>query len=254
MADPVQSVIKLIPLPVRERLRETKLQAIYIKLRRRLAGHSTHRFSSPVGEFEMEIPDYSRFGEIKSAKKDGHEPILVEELGQALSAESVYYDVGAHFGYTINAAIQAGVNPDRIFGFEMDESIFRTLKRNSNSAHVINTRMGSQNTESSTSLDQFVTNHPAPDVVKIDVEGAELEILRGMQQLLTKHHPDIFVEVHPQFLSKFGANASDVLSTLENAGYQIDVSEHRNEEAHSNDWEQLPENTEFLVCAKHANG
>lgn len=35
-----------------------------------------------------------------------------------------------------------------------------------------------------------------PDVVKIDVEGAEFLVLRGASQTLSEYHPRLFVEIH----------------------------------------------------------
>lgn len=35
-----------------------------------------------------------------------------------------------------------------------------------------------------------------PDVIKIDVEGAELLVLRGASRTLTEYHPTLFVEIH----------------------------------------------------------
>jgi len=37
---------------------------------------------------------------------------------------------------------------------------------------------------------------PPPQIMKIDVEGAEYQVLLGARQTLTKHKPIIFVEVH----------------------------------------------------------
>lgn len=39
---------------------------------------------------------------------------------------------------------------------------------------------------------------PAPDFVKVDVEGAELAVLRGAQATLTRCRPILLIEVHPQ--------------------------------------------------------
>lgn len=49
-----------------------------------------------------------------------------------------------------------------------------------------------------TSVDEFLAAGlaPPPDFVKIDVEGAELEVVRGMRQTLADHHPTIMCEVH----------------------------------------------------------
>jgi FkbM family methyltransferase len=35
-----------------------------------------------------------------------------------------------------------------------------------------------------------------PNLIKIDVEGAEYDVLQGGRQLLAKHHPEIFAEIH----------------------------------------------------------
>jgi FkbM family methyltransferase len=39
-----------------------------------------------------------------------------------------------------------------------------------------------------------------PSLVKVDVEGAELMVLEGAQQLMANYHPDLIVAVHPYWL------------------------------------------------------
>lgn len=48
------------------------------------------------------------------------------------------------------------------------------------------------------SLDEIVTNLglPKPDVLKIDIEGAEYEALIGAEEQLRRHHPMIFLATH----------------------------------------------------------
>ncbi|HEY6940489.1 FkbM family methyltransferase [Dokdonella sp.] len=47
----------------------------------------------------------------------------------------------------------------------------------------------------STSLDALIDRFGAPDVVKIDVEGAEMEVLEGASRLLVEVRPAIYCEV-----------------------------------------------------------
>jgi FkbM family methyltransferase len=48
------------------------------------------------------------------------------------------------------------------------------------------------------SIDELVAagEVPAPDVIKIDVEGAELEVIGGMRHTLAEHRPVLLCEVH----------------------------------------------------------
>jgi FkbM family methyltransferase len=63
------------------------------------------------------------------------------------------------------------------------------------------------------------------DLVKIDVEGAEHEVLRGMEQLLKRFHPVLVIEVHHQFLPQFGSTAEALLAWLAGLGYEINSVE-----------------------------
>jgi FkbM family methyltransferase len=61
-----------------------------------------------------------------------------------------------------------------------------------------NTQMGGQRavrTVPITTLDTLLETLPAPDVLKIDVEDAELLVLRGARCVLSLHRPALFVEI-----------------------------------------------------------
>lgn len=53
-----------------------------------------------------------------------------------------------------------------------------------------------------------------PDIVKIDVEGAEVLVLRGAQRLLAECRPLIYIEV-------CGEPAKEVFSILQQHGYRL---------------------------------
>lgn len=61
---------------------------------------------------------------------------------------------------------------------------------------------------------------PVPDLVKIDVEGLELAVLRGMERTLTERAPDLHVEIHGADPPAKLAMATGVLTLLEAHGYR----------------------------------
>jgi len=69
-------------------------------------------------------------------------------------------------------------------------------------------------------LDSFCSEHGLePDVVKIDVEGAELEVLRGMQHVLAARRPLLFLEVHTACVAEADVDAAFV--ALRGLSYRI---------------------------------
>jgi FkbM family methyltransferase len=57
------------------------------------------------------------------------------------------------------------------------------------------------------------------DLVKIDVEGYELKVLKGGEQLLRKFKPILFIELHDDNLKDQGDSATDLIMFLETIGY-----------------------------------
>jgi FkbM family methyltransferase len=54
---------------------------------------------------------------------------------------------------------------------------------------------------------------------KIDVEGAELIVLRGATELMRRNRPTILLSVHPQFLPSFQQSTADVTAFLRGHRY-----------------------------------
>jgi FkbM family methyltransferase len=58
-----------------------------------------------------------------------------------------------------------------------------------------------------------------PRLVKIDVEGAELFVLRGMRETLSAHRPAVILELHPSWQPD-GVGAADVETLIRDSGYE----------------------------------
>jgi FkbM family methyltransferase len=181
-----------------------------------------------------------------------YEPHNVRCLQETLKRGAVFYDVGAHIGVVSLLAAELVGRDGRVFAFEPDPDNFvrleRTIERNGVaqvslvpsavwSANGVVTFQrapamssgnrgavatagtdwdGARIEVSAVCLDDFALDHPAPDVVKIDVEGGEIDVLQGAQRLLRTVRPVILCEIHgPAELSGF----HEMLGAL---GYMID--------------------------------
>jgi FkbM family methyltransferase len=81
------------------------------------------------------------------------------------------------------------VDPDATQLASSNEDIKKAARRNRHSREV---------TMEIDSLDAIVAREklPPPDLVKIDVEGMEIEVLQGMTDLMKTGKPALFIEVH----------------------------------------------------------
>ena len=69
----------------------------------------------------------------------------------------------------------------------------------------------------SVTLDSFFKDKPFPDVVKIDVEGAELQALAGMVRIIeAKRDLKIFIEFYPALLEESGYTVEEFAHRLLN--------------------------------------
>lgn len=70
-------------------------------------------------------------------------------------------------------------------------------------------------------LDDYCATYSViPDLVTMDVEGAELEVLKGAKGVLDRYHPTVFVSIHPEFIKDmYGQTANDVHEFMAELGY-----------------------------------
>jgi FkbM family methyltransferase len=155
------------------------------------------------------------------------EPELQERLSALVRPGSVVWDVGAHRGFFTLLLARLVGEGGRVVAFEPDEqslvSLRAAIERNDadnvtvrpvavwsstgrvsferradteGGAHgAVLEERGSVTVEATT-LDDEASGGPAPDLVKIDVEGGEEHVLRGAKALLAGRKPIVICEVH----------------------------------------------------------
>ena len=76
------------------------------------------------------------------------------------------------------------------------------------------------------------------DAIKVDVEGAEVFVLRGAVNTLKRFHPKVVIEIVEQQLASFHTTPEELISVLTAAGY------NRRRPAGTTDWEFTVEKSE----------
>jgi FkbM family methyltransferase len=74
-----------------------------------------------------------------------------------------------------------------------------------------------------TTLDKLLGEEKV-DFVRMDVEGYEMNILRGMEGILREQKPRMFLEVHRDKLKDYGSSQREVMEYLARLGYYIEES------------------------------
>lgn len=71
-----------------------------------------------------------------------------------------------------------------------------------------------------TTVDVLVAaGFPPPDAMTIDVEGAELKVIRGAIQTIREHRPRLWISVHPELMAGYGDAPTDLSLELLAEGY-----------------------------------
>lgn len=72
-------------------------------------------------------------------------------------------------------------------------------------------------------LDSYIKekNISKIDLIKIDVEGFEMSVLKGGQQTLSEYKPDLFIELSTENLKDQETSGEELIKFLENIGYKI---------------------------------
>jgi FkbM family methyltransferase len=79
----------------------------------------------------------------------------------------------------------------------------------------------------SVTLDGFCTERQLkPSFIKIDVEGAEFQVLKGSERILREARPTIVVALHPPWMPK-GTSPKQLWEMLSSAGYEVKTIDGR---------------------------
>lgn len=71
-------------------------------------------------------------------------------------------------------------------------------------------------------IDHFVsTNKCIPELLKIDVEGAEFNVLTGASSVLERYHPEIILSVHPAHLRMLKNGVKELMTLIGRLRYQM---------------------------------
>lgn len=69
-----------------------------------------------------------------------------------------------------------------------------------------------------------------PDIISLDVEGAEWEVLRGAEKTLREHHPTIYLSLHPEFMYEiYKEYSADLRHWLKQMGYKETLLDYQHE-------------------------
>jgi len=180
-----------------------------------------------------------------------HEGLTTKFLRCMVRPGSACFDVGANLGYyTLFFAKLVGPHGE-VHGFEPCPDEFNRLQKNlslnnlpaarlhqialTDSIGTIGitgkrkgglTRIGSSVDEvvhevQCSTLDGFMRSHNISrlDILKVDIEGAEVKFLRGGLTAISEHMPIIVIELNPNALKVFGNNVFEIDEMLSRAGY-----------------------------------
>lgn len=193
-------------------------------------------------------------------KEGGYETELTELIKERLDPSRDVIDIGANVGF-FSVLFSKSIQPDhKVLCVEPSENALKRLYRNLESNGCSNVivhegALGSEKTnavlhvvpgkeeysslqplehkhickEDSVEvnvemipLDELIEMHGLnPGFIKMDVEGAEFEVLKGAKELLRKYQPTLLSEMDNALLKRFGTHVSEVVSFLEDLGYEV---------------------------------
>jgi len=214
---------------------------------------SVPKMIGPYGPFKLDkrfaFSNFSKWG-------SGHNRGFITCIDQAQGTHTVF-DIGAHIGL-VTLPLANAVSPNgQVFAFEPGNSNRKFLKRHLRINHIKNVTViadlvgekldesvnfyqsssdSGMNTITDTgrrkgykrtvvkqiTLDEFCNLHELqPQLIKIDVEGAELRVLKGGVKVLSRYMPTILLSVHPRHIVESGGSTEELERFIAKMGYLV---------------------------------
>lgn len=229
------------------------IRTAYLKIRHQISGNkSVVSINKSTATMQTRtFSEYKRFYDLM-----GEEGILSDVLME-ISSDDVFYDIGANVGL-YSCMVGVAASDCDVLCFEPHPNNMRSLKENmeenSLTAEYFSLALANENstlklssdnaeagfgrhsldTKDSSStvavdvrqLDSLRSDNklPIPTVVKIDVEGAELEVIKGALDTFSNSRCRvIYCEVHPERMKSFGGNYDELRDCLRNLGFEIEI-------------------------------
>ncbi len=185
----------------------------------------------------------------------GYEPELQRLMSKMNLHGAICLDIGANIGLHTIAMSELVGDTGKVFAFEPEEHNYRLLEHNlriNSITNVVLSQSAVSDTEgvcqiglnpvnygdhrvstaapgewatrevAMTTVDASLRELPENSIrfIKIDVQGHELHVLRGMENTL-KRNPDaiMMIEIAPDLLSNAGTSATEVMSYLYDLGF-----------------------------------
>lgn len=198
-------------------------------------------FSTPYGELAIDTVADAKMAAV-FGRGEYHQQDTVELLSELITGESIFVDGGAHIGtITIPLARRAG----RTIAYEADAYTCSILRQNvdrngvtvdirekgigatAGRGEMLSVREGNAGAHSLSvgaggvevvTLDEDLETF---DVLKLDVEGMELSVLRGAERVIREARPTILFEVNISQLRSHAASLSAISSFFRVAKYRL---------------------------------
>ena len=181
---------------------------------------------------------------------------------QHLKSGDVFYDIGANVGFFSIIAAKLVGDTGKVYAFEPGEENAKSIRHNAqlnsfsqieviekavshtsgegqlllaeySGGHALATAdappdLAGEVTVDLVSIDDLIAQNKIkpPNFVKVDVEGAELDVLKGMRETIKTHQPTIIYEVDDGDRTGYERKYRELANFFESLNYQVTRTEN----------------------------